>query len=58
MLKIRLAATGDEAVVGQISHADVGPGRFGGEAFFVPAHEDPAHCSSASLPSCTVLLAC
>ena len=44
LIKVDLSLPGDQAVVGRISH---GQNVFGGEAFFVPAHEDVSRCKSA-----------
>ena len=49
LVKLDLSLPGDEAVVGRIVHGD---NTFGGEAFFVPAHEDPSQCQSALAHSC------
>lgn len=46
LVKLDLSLPGDQAVVGRISH---GENVFGGEAFFVPAHEDPSQCTSELL---------
>ena len=44
LVKVDLNLQSEQALVGRISFAQ---NTFGGEAFFVPAHEDPSRCQSA-----------
>ena len=47
IVKLDLLQQGERAVVGKVAH---GPHVFGGEAFFVPAHEDPSQCQGGPQP--------
>ena len=53
IVKLDLTKPGDDSIVARISH---GPSVRGGEAFFVPAHPDPAHCQGDSPHNCVCII--